>query len=141
MNIETATHSITAKILSWWKTRKELHGQMDELLSLGDTEIAEIAADCGISRDQLIKVVQAGPHAADEMVELMRALNIDPDAVQSGETHLFHDMQLTCTECRTKEECRRHLNDGTVADTYNRYCANSAILNELRAEPEMMKSA
>ncbi len=39
-----------------------------------------MAAECGVSSAELIRIVAAGRHAADEMHDMMRALNIDPEA-------------------------------------------------------------
>jgi hypothetical protein len=69
---------------------------------------------------------------------MMKALNIDPAAVQSSDPRLFHDMQIVCAECEAKGRCRKHLADGSAASTYSGYCGNAEMMSELRAEPEML---
>ncbi|MDO6963814.1 DUF6455 family protein [Rhizobium alvei] len=136
--MELATDSIAAKVSNWWKNWLETNQQMDELRSLGYEDLESVAADCGVSTTQLISIVRAGPHATDEMLAMMKALNIDAAAVQANDPHLFHDMQVVCAECESKGRCRKHLADGSAASTYAGYCGNAPLMNELRAEPEML---
>lgn len=136
--MEMASQNIVSKVSTWWRSWTENSRHMDEILKLGYADLEGIAADCGITPVQLADLVRSGPHGSDEMLEMMKALNIDADAVNAAEPMMFRDMQVVCAECDSKGKCRRHLADGSAPATYNGYCGNSATLNELRAEPEML---
>lgn len=138
MNLELTQDSIAGKLSAWWNSRREAAKQMNEIRSLGYGDLEEVAADCGVSVTQLVDLVRAGPHATDEMLEMMKALNIDPASVQSADPHLYHDMQIACAECGSKKTCRKHFKDGTAPSTYNDYCVNAEMMSELRADPEML---
>lgn len=87
---------------------------------------------------QLVSIVRAGPHAAQEMNEMLHALNIDASSLMANDHCLFNDMKAVCAECGSKGECRRHLRDGTAAQTYNDCCCNADTINTLRAAPDML---
>lgn len=137
MTTTLSAHSIISTLTAWWRNRKEANRQFEEILSLSEQDLAEVAADCGVSTYDLIAIIKAGPHAADEMWEMMKALNIDPDAVDEADRHMFHDMMAVCAECAAKGECRHDLRKGTAAERYVHYCPNAEQLNILRATPDM----
>jgi len=91
--------------------------------------------DCGITPEQLIELAKAGPHAADEMIEMMRALSIDPTEVQLRFRNQFRDMQINCSHCASKGECRKDLKIGSAPEHFIDYCANADELNALRRGP------
>jgi len=140
MTASFAPHSpsIIATLSAWWRKRAEANRQLDEISQLSAEDLAEVAADCGVSTHDLVTIIKAGPHAADEMQQMLRALNVDPAAVEDTDRHLYHDMVATCADCRDKARCRRDLADGRAAENYTHYCANSQTINELRAMPDML---
>ncbi len=138
MTTRLAAQSITSALSAWWRNRQEANREYDEAASLSPEDLAEVAADCGVSTYDLISIIKAGPHAADEMKRMMKALNIDADAVEAGDRHLYRDMLAVCARCESKGECRRDLRDGRAIDNYGHYCPNAESMNELRAEPDML---
>lgn len=140
MNMPLAAQSIVATVSAWWRDRQEANRQLEEIGSLSYEDLTEVAADCGVTPYELVAIVKAGPHGADEMKEMMKALNIDPAAVEAADRRLFNDMMATCAECGSKAQCRHDLRTHQAADNYGTYCANADTMNELRAEPEMLAS-
>ncbi len=129
------------QILSWFAQGFEHASESDMLASLSDAEIEALAEDCGMSSHQLLALVQAGPHAADEMPAMMRALNIDPAEVEYRMRRVFRDMQITCAQCQSKETCQQHLRQGKAGQTFVEYCGNADTLNALRANPDLLIEA
>jgi uncharacterized protein YjiS (DUF1127 family) len=132
------SHSVISTLVAWWRDRHETNRQLDELAQLSPEDLAEVAADCGVSTYDLVTIIKAGPHAADEMQQMLRALNVDAAAVEDANRRLYQDMMATCAECRDKARCRRDLANGKAAENYTHYCANSQAINELRAMPDML---
>ncbi len=136
--VTDATRTVFSRLTEWFSRSWESAAEADMIVSLDDSTIRSIAHDCGISPDQLIELAKAGPHAADEMVVMMRALNIDPSEVELRLRNEFRDMQITCSHCASKSECRKDLARGTAAETFAHYCGNAESLNALRANPDFL---
>ncbi|PYB70754.1 DUF6455 family protein [Rhizobium wuzhouense] len=126
------------QILSWFAQSFESSTEADMLATLDQTQINALAEDCGLSPHQLLALVKAGPHAADEMPEVMRALNIDPAEVDFQMRQTFRGMQIACAECASKDQCRRDLKSGAIGKAFVDYCNNAESLNALRANPEVL---
>jgi hypothetical protein len=126
------------QILSWFAQGFENTTEDDVLAALSDAEIEALAEDCGLSAHQLLALVKAGPHAADEMPAMMRALNIDPAEVEYRMRRVFRDMQITCAQCQSRDTCRQHLRQGKAEQTFMEYCGNADTLNALRANPDLL---
>ncbi len=126
------------QILSWFAQGFEASTEADVLANLDQTEIEALAMDCGLSPHQLLALVKAGPHAADEMPQVMRALNIDPAEVDYKMRQLFRGMQIACADCQSKGQCRRDLQQGTIESNFVDYCNNADSLNALRANPDVL---
>lgn len=126
-----------ARIVEWITRGWEGASEAEMIAALDEKTISDIAHDCGISPEQLVELAKAGPHAADEMPEMMRTLLIDPTEVELRFRALFRDMQINCSRCHAKRQCRTDLKDGTAPTEFVDYCANSDDLNVLRAIPEV----
>jgi hypothetical protein len=138
LNLAEPVRHTMQQILSWFAQGFEASTEADMLANLDQAQIETLAEDCGISPHQLLALVKAGPHAADEMPELMRSLNIDPAEVEFQMRIQFRDMQIACSNCQSKEHCRRDLKHGVIDETFTDYCNNADSLNALRAHPELL---
>ncbi len=67
---EPVRHTVQ-QILSWFAQGFEHSTESDMLAGLSDAEVEALAEDCGLSTHQLLALVKAGPHAADEMPAAM----------------------------------------------------------------------
>ena len=81
----------------------------------------------------------AEPRDAAEMTEMMKALNIDPVEAEFEYRRLYYGMEANCAGCRDKERCRADLASNTAAENFRDYCENEALLNEMRADPDMLR--
>lgn len=75
-----------------------------------------------------------GPHAADELPGLLKALGIDEEALARAEPLVLRDMERVCTLCRDKGQCDRDLAAGTSAEHYRGYCLNASTIDSLGQE-------
>lgn len=138
MNMPLAAHAVIDTVSAWWRDRMQISAELDEIGRLSYQDLEEVANDCGMTTLQLVDVIKAGPHGSDEMLALMKALNIDPDAVREFNPRNFRDMQVACARCSSKGECRSHLAEGSISEHYRDYCENADVMNALRAQPMML---
>lgn len=136
--VNDPSRTVLSRLVDWFAKGWESSAEAEMIASLDSNTIRSIAHDCGISADQLVELAKAGPHAADEMIEMMKALNIDPAEVEVRLRSQFRDMQINCAHCASKGECRRDLGAHAAAENFAHYCGNADHLNALRANPEFM---
>ncbi|WP_176083074.1 DUF6455 family protein [Martelella sp. HB161492] len=85
-------------------------------------------------------IENAEPRDANEMTEMMKALNIDPVEAEFQYRRLYYGMLANCAACRAKARCRNDLSCETAERNFTDYCENQEILNEMRANPHMLRS-
>lgn len=130
-NLRDEPHSIVERLThtfsDWLKHRQEL----SEIRQLDTSEFDRIASDLRVSPADLNELVQQGPHAADELPKLLKALGIDHDDLARVEPFVLHDMERVCALCQNKRECDRDLAAGTSAEHYRGYCLNAPTIEQL----------
>jgi hypothetical protein len=97
----------------------------------GAEEVAAIAGDIGLSTQELEFIASKGPHAADELPKLLRALGVDPQKLASRRGTTLRDLQRICITCGHKAQCQHELTAGTAAAHYHDYCPNAISIEEL----------
>jgi uncharacterized protein YjiS (DUF1127 family) len=131
MTVLDKPHSVVDRLIQtfsdWLRHRREL----SELRQLNSSEFDRIASDLQISPADLNELVRHGPHAADELPNLLKALGIDRDDLARIEPMVLHDMERVCALCHQKRECDRDLAAGTSAEHYQDYCLNASTVAEL----------
>lgn len=128
--------SLRDRVVGWWHERQEISRELQEIAALGDHGVEELAADVGLNPQLLAAVIREGASSADDMERLMKALNIDGDAVHFEMPAFYRDMKVGCALCQDKARCRHELADGTAPENYIHFCPNHEIMSELRARPE-----
>jgi transcriptional regulator with XRE-family HTH domain len=108
----------------WLKHRREL-GEMHQLEGV---EFDRIAHDLRISPGELNELVHQGPHAADELPKLLKALGIDHDDLARIQPMAWRDMERVRALCQDKRRCDRDLAAGTAAQRYQDYCLNAPTI-------------
>ena len=124
--VERLTHTFG----DWLKHRQEL----SEMRQLNTSEFDRIASDLRVSPADLNELVRHGPHAADELPKLLKALGIDEADLARVEPLVLHDMERVCALCEHKRECDRDLAAGTAAVHYEGYCLNAPTIENLGHE-------
>jgi transcriptional regulator with XRE-family HTH domain len=112
---------------AWLKHRRELN----EMRQMDRSDFDRIASDLRVSPGELDTLVRNGPHVAEELPYLLRALGIDEASLARAEPVLLRDMERVCAVCRHKRQCERDLIAGTSAEHYHGYCPNAATIDGL----------
>lgn len=94
-------------------------------------EFELIARDLGVSTAELKNLVRLGQHSADELLKLMKVLDLDADAIACTRPHLMTDMVRVCSHCSCKRRCNRDFAAGTLAQHYSEYCRSAVALRSL----------
>jgi uncharacterized protein YjiS (DUF1127 family) len=111
----------------WLKHRRELN----EMRQMDRTDFDRIASDLRVSPGELETLVRQGPHAADELPHLLRALGIDEAGLVRTEPLVLRDLERVCALCHHKSQCNRDLVAGTSAEHYQGYCPNAPTIDGL----------
>jgi hypothetical protein len=114
----------------WLKHRRE----MNEIRDLNTVEFDRIASELRVSPTDLNELVRQGPHAADELPQMLRALGIDEEALARTQPLVLRDMERVCALCHSKGECVRDFAAGTAAERYEEYCPNAPTIDVLGPE-------
>ena len=118
---------MTHTFSDWLKHRQEL----SEIRQLDTSEFDRIASDLRVSPGDLNELVQQGPHAADELPKLLKALGIDHD-------DLARANPSCCTTWSASAPCARTSANATAisppeprAEHYRGYCLNAPTIDSL----------
>ena len=114
----------------WLKHRRE----MNELRELNTSEFDRIAGELRVSPSDLTELVRQGPHAADQLPQMLKALGIDEEALARTQPLVLRDMERVCALCHQKGECVRDFAAGTAAEHYEEYCPNAPTIDVLGPE-------
>lgn len=115
---------LTQTFCDWLRYRREIN----EVRRLNTDELGRIAGDLRVSPADLNELVNQGPHAADELPRLLKALGISADDLARSEPMMLHDMERVCSLCQNKRECDRDLAAGSSAEHYEGYCLNAPTI-------------
>ncbi|CAN5488130.1 hypothetical protein BH11PSE4_BH11PSE4_04120 [soil metagenome] len=124
---QPAEQTLIARLTEWLQRRREI-GEMNQLDA---SEFARIAGEIGVAPQELDLLVRRGPHAADEMPKVLRALGFDEEAIARIQAPQRQDMERACSLCQHKAECGNDLAKGSVAEHYESYCNNTDAIAEL----------
>ncbi|WP_117194084.1 DUF6455 family protein [Rhizobium terrae] len=136
-NMVATPENLTDRLKRWCTTAWEALGEAKLLASLDDETVKLLAQDCALSEQELRDLIRKGPHAADEMLKLMKLLGIDAAEAKLAEPAEFREMHVTCAHCREKSRCRRELANGMAKTDFPEYCGNADLLLDMRARPEL----
>jgi hypothetical protein len=129
MTVEIGSRSMIARLIeliaSWLRHGREIR----ELRALTEDELAAIAYEQRVTPAELDALVQQGPHAADELPKLLKALGIDEEKLV--EPAVLQDMTRVCAACIEKTRCNRELENGAAVQHRGEYCANSPTIDAL----------
>ena len=127
MTAQTAVQKLIDTFADWLKHRRELN----ELYGMNRSDLDRIASDLRISSTDLDELVRHGPHAADELPKLLKALRIDEAALSRAKPLVLRDMERVCALCLHKRRCDEDLVAGTSPEHYQEYCLNAPTIETL----------
>lgn len=122
------------RIAQWWRERAERRESLQALSCMDAHSLGAIAAEFNVTPGQLVDMVEAGAHSADELRELMVLLHINEQAVQQKNLSLMHTLLIDCTNCPAKKACGHDLEAGTALEHYAQYCVNAEVLKTLQKD-------
>jgi uncharacterized protein YjiS (DUF1127 family) len=115
---------------NWLQQRRE----MNEMRRMDRGDFERIAEDLRISPGDLDALVRHGPHAADELPRMLKALGIDEQALAWTQPMVLRDMERVCALCDHKAQCDHDLIAGTAAKHYEDYCLNAPTIDQLERQ-------
>jgi hypothetical protein len=118
---------VISTFADWLKHRREI----GEMRGLDRAEFDRLAHDLRVSPVDLEGLVRQGPHAADELPKLLKALGIDEQDLTGALAMLLRDMERVCAVCQQKRRCDRDLIAGTSSDHFADYCPNAPTISQL----------
>ena len=121
-------------VSKYWDLHKDRAESRRELSRMSRCDIETLAADCGLAPGQFSDMLKRGSHAADELLELMKVLDIEEASLKAVNRGTFNDMKMVCAACDRKSECRRSLRNGAAARDYGTFCNNAELLREARRD-------
>jgi hypothetical protein len=131
-NARDAEHLATLQIRqSLWPIRQELR----EIREIDDGQFSRIAQELCVTQADLEAMVRQGPHAADELPRLLKALGIDGTALSRTQSFMLRNMERVCTLCQQKPQCDHDLDASTSAHHYEEYCPNAPTIDALGHKP------
>jgi hypothetical protein len=136
--LDPTPENLTGRLKRWCSATWAAVNEAKLLASLDDETVKLLAQDNALSEQELRELIAKGPHAADEMLALMKLLNIDPEEARLEEPAEFREMHITCVHCGEKTRCRRELIDGSAAVDFASYCGNAELLDDMRSRPELL---
>src|SRR5262249_10001378 len=116
-------------IVDKWRTFRKIRAAKRELAELDSSEVANIAADLGISAADLHTLVASGECAADLLGRRLAALGINPDRIGPA---VMRDLQLHCVQCKSKTLCEHELEDKPPTATWPKYCPNEQTIDTIK---------
>ena len=133
--------SLLRAIANWVKRYRQAAGLRAELNHFGPEDVAATARDIGVSLEELRFAVEKGPHAADELARLLKALGVDPDKLAHADPAMMRNLQKVCLACEVKGHCRHELATGSAARNYRGYCPNAITLDQMFGPKSKMAKA
>ena len=123
--------SRSALVSDWWNDARKHWSRLQELQHIDPSELNRIAADVGLSLDELTRLA-AQPDGMPLLIEKrLAALKLDPDEIRQLSPLVLRDLQRTCALCEQKHRCADDIADDPLAPGWESYCPNSGTLRIL----------
>ena len=118
-----AHHSISAR---------ELQQAKAEFIKLTKATAQRVFRFWQIRETVAGSVTQQEPEDKILLLDMLRALHIDPSVLDLMEPAAAQDLRRRCGRCASKAECRDELACGHAAEHYHDFCANADILHSFK---------
>jgi len=138
MKIEFGGPGLVGSVVKKWNNFWEIRAAQQELAECDAWEVGRIAADLGVSADELRSLAASDKGAADLLRRRLRQLRIDPKHVDPA---VMRDLQLHCTQCQSKALCAHELDDAPVAASWPKYCPNELTIEAVKPVASKTKAA
>jgi hypothetical protein len=129
-----AFDSVLATLGEWLRLRQQIWQVSRRLDECDRDEIAQIAAEAGLSASELRRMAKLGPEAAKLSLDRMAALHLDAETIAVSEPGTMRDLQRLCSNCASKKRCRHDIIHDPDGSVWRQYCPNAGTLDALQSE-------
>ena len=131
MNVHSHEHhTVLDAIAAWIKKYREAIGTQNELANCTPEQVAAIARDMGLSPGELRFMAAKGPHAADELPKLLRALGVDPQQLASKDPGKMRDLHRPSPPVRDRTRMAERRRPAGLPHKFS--CRRQRVLLERR---------
>jgi hypothetical protein len=109
---------------------------LDELAACPASELRRIAADVGVSGEELYRLSRNPAGPGELLPQRLELLGIDAEYVRREMPTTFRDLARVCATCQSSRRCRRDLARGDVQVGLESYCLNGRTIDQLTVNPE-----
>ena len=127
-------HGLLARLTQWVHRRQRGLRELKALEDAGPLDIERMAADVGMSVDELADVIARGDGTSELVRRMMAAHGIDRDWLAEILPELVEEIETRCSGCEHRHRCEIELNAGTAAVHADAFCVNAATMRELATE-------
>ena len=120
------------RVARWIREAAFNGAEVHELAGFDSNELTRVASDLGLTVAELRTLAGHGPGAANLLPKMLKALDIDADAVSRVEPMVMRDLQRVCSGCDHKKQCSEHIAAGDADRTYRAFCPNAETLTAVR---------
>jgi uncharacterized protein YjiS (DUF1127 family) len=123
----------SATIARWrssWRHWREDRRARAELAACPVTELSRIAADLGVSSNEL-RDCQSHPGPSELLPQRLQQLGVNARALQDATPATYRDLMLSCAACTSWRKCRKDLTRGNVQAGMTDYCLNAGTIEAL----------
>jgi hypothetical protein len=122
---------LVQRLAKWWRAWVNARNSMAELNGYQGAEMAHIARDLAVSRNELRVLAGKWP---DQSALLLRRMDENKTDPTKTEPQVLRDLQRVCTLCESKRRCERDLASHPSDPVWQDYCPNAGTFKALRTE-------
>jgi hypothetical protein len=119
------------RVAEVWKRWSARRAAIREIDTLDARERDVIAAEIGVTTSMLQSLVSRDTDSSVELERLANLLRIDLQHLRRIGPSITRDMDVICSLCILKAQCRSDLDSGRARTTYVDYCPNAPTLDAL----------
>jgi len=108
---------------------------IDELAACPPGELKRIAADVGVSSEELYRLSRNPNGHAELLPRRLELLGIDAEYVRQAMPTTYRDLTRVCAACPAPRRCRHDLAHGDAQSGLESYCLNAPTIDVLIVEP------
>jgi len=119
-----------------WRYCRQRKRAVDELATCPPSELRRIAAEIGLSSEELYRL-SLTPHGHAELLpRRLELLGIDAEYVRQAMPTTFRDLARVCAACPASRRCRQDLARGDAECGLESYCLNGPTIDGLIVSPD-----
>jgi hypothetical protein len=134
--LEQSVSKLVRLFTAFVKALRARRAAVYELTNCGESELARVAQDLGISTADLRVLASRDKTAAGLLYRRLESLRLDPTSI---DPILMRDLQRCCSNCDSKQLCAHELEDKPKGASWPKYCPNEQTIAALMTNPTSPK--